>query len=64
MAETVEELHLLLPVPAHRVVLRQVEHELVDARSELVGEVRGRGPDEGVDLGEGGLGHHRNPNRR
>ena len=31
--------------------------DLADARAKLEGEVRGRGPDEGVDVVDGGLGH-------
>ena len=57
MSEPVEQLHLLLRVPAHRVLLGQVADELAHARAQLVREVRRRGPDEGVDVGEGRLGH-------
>jgi hypothetical protein len=32
------------------MALRQVGDELLDPRAELVGEVRGRRPDEGVDV--------------
>ena len=48
----------------HGMVVRQVEDELLDARPQLVREVRRRRPDEGVDVGVGGLGHRRNPNGR
>jgi hypothetical protein len=50
MAESVEELHLLLAVPVHRVLGGEVSDELCDASSQLVREVRRRGPDEGVDV--------------
>ena len=44
---------------AHLVVRRQVGDELVDARPELVGEVRRRRADESVDVLAGGLVRHR-----
>ena len=55
--EPVEQLDLLLRVRAHRVLVRQVTHELAHARAELVREVRRRRPDELVDVGEGRLSH-------
>jgi hypothetical protein len=57
MAEAVEQVHLDLCVAAHLVILREVEHELLDPRAQLVGEVRSGGPDERVDVGGGRLGH-------
>ena len=57
MPEPVEQLHLLLRVLPHRVLLGQVEDELTYARTQLVGEVRRRWPDELVDVGEGRLRH-------
>jgi len=51
--EPVEEAHLLLGVPPHRVVVRQVLDELVDTRADLVREVGRRGRDECVDLFDG-----------
>ena len=63
MPETVEELHLLLAVAPHGMVARQVLDELPYARAELVGEVRGRRPDESIDVVARGLDHARQPNR-
>jgi 4-aminobutyrate aminotransferase-like enzyme len=57
MAEPVEQLHLLLAVPAHGVVGRQLADQLANARAELIGEMRGRGTDEGVDVVRRRLGH-------
>jgi hypothetical protein len=48
--ETVEALHLLLRVPTNRIARGEVRDELLDARPDLVGEVRCRRPDEGVDV--------------
>ena len=64
VTEPVEQLHLLLRVAPHLVVLGQVEHELLDAGAQLVGEVRRRRPDERVDLVDGGLSlrHGQKPN--
>ena len=59
VAEPVEPLHLLLGVPAHVVVGRQPVDELAHARPELVGEVRRRRPDEGVDVVAGRVALHR-----
>ena len=59
VAEPVEELGLLLGVAADLVVLGKVFDELEDAGAELVGEVRGRGPDDRVDVVPGRLGHRR-----
>src|ERR1039457_186998 len=64
MAQPVEQRHLLVRVEPHGMVVRQVDEELLDARAQLVREVRRRGPDEGVDVGEGRLGHRGNPNGR
>ena len=50
MPEAVEQLHLLLAVLAHRVVVGEVGHELTHPGSELIREVRRRGADEGVDV--------------
>ena len=63
VAEPVEELGLLLGVAANLVVLRQVLDELEDARAQLVGEVRRRGPDDRVDVVLGRLGHRLKANR-
>ena len=57
MAETVEQLHLLLGVAADLVVGREVTHELFDASPKLVREVRRRRSDERVDVVAGDLGH-------
>ena len=57
MAETVEQLHLLLGVAADLVVGGEVLHELFDASAELVREVRRRRSDERVDVVAGDLGH-------
>jgi drug/metabolite transporter (DMT)-like permease len=57
VAETVEQLHLLLGVPADLVVGGEVLHELFDASAELVREVRRRRSDERVDVVAGDLGH-------
>jgi drug/metabolite transporter (DMT)-like permease len=57
VAEPVEQLQLLLGVAADLVVGGEVLHELLDARAELVREVRGRRPDELVDVVAGDLSH-------
>jgi drug/metabolite transporter (DMT)-like permease len=57
MAEPVEQLHLLLAVPAHRVVFRQIFDQLANPCPELVGEVRRRRTDERVDVVLRGLRH-------
>jgi drug/metabolite transporter (DMT)-like permease len=57
VAEPVEQLHLLLRVAADLVVRGEVMHELLDPRAKLVCEVRGRRPDELVDVVAGDLGH-------
>jgi drug/metabolite transporter (DMT)-like permease len=57
VAETIEQLHLLLGVAANLVVGGEVLHELFDASSELVREVRRRRSDERVDVVAGDLGH-------
>ena len=64
VAEPVEQLHLLLRVAAHLVILGQVEHQLLDTGAQLVGEVRRRRTDERVDLVDGRLTlrHGRKPN--
>ena len=56
MPEPVEQLDLLLRVAPHVVVLRQPGDELADARAQLIGEVRRRRPDEGVDVVPGRAG--------
>ena len=55
MAEPVEQLQLLLGVPAHLVLGREAGDELADARAELVGEVRRGGADERIDVVAGRL---------
>ena len=50
MPEPVEQIHLLLGVPAHVVVLGKVCDELLHPRAQLVREVRRRRPDESVDV--------------
>ena len=57
MAEPVEQLQLLLGVAANLVVDGEVLHELLDASSKLIREVRRRRPDERVDVVAGDLGH-------
>ena len=57
VAEAVEPLHLLLGVAPHLVPRRQYRDELANTSTQLVGEVRGRGPDERVDVVAGRLGH-------
>jgi hypothetical protein len=57
MTEPVEQLQLLLAVPANGMIGRQVSDQLADAGSELIGEVGGRRPDEGVDVVDRRLGH-------
>jgi drug/metabolite transporter (DMT)-like permease len=57
VAEPVEELHLLVGVPAHVVRLGELADELAEARAELVCEVRRRGADERVDVVAGWLAH-------
>ena len=55
MAEAVEQVELRVRIPADVVILGELGDELVDACAELVGEVRGRRPDQGVDVGACGL---------
>ena len=55
MAEAVEALDLAVRVTPHRVPLRQARDELAHTRPDLVCEVGGRRPDEGVDVFAGGL---------
>ena len=62
--EAVEELHLLLAVLAHGVIVGEVLDELPHAGAELVREVRRRRPDEGVDVVARRLDHSRQPNGR
>jgi hypothetical protein len=62
MPEPVEQLHLLVGIPAHLVVFGEILHELVDAGAELVGEVRRRGSDERVHVVPGRLRHEEKPN--
>jgi drug/metabolite transporter (DMT)-like permease len=62
VAEAVEQGDLLLGVAADRMGCVEAEHELAHPRAQLVGEVGRRRPDEGVDVGEGRLGHKGNPN--
>jgi drug/metabolite transporter (DMT)-like permease len=57
MSEPVEELDLGLAVPANGMVVRQALDQLADAGAELVGKVRSRRADEGVDVRDGRLGH-------
>ena len=57
--EPVEQLHLLLAVAAHGMVVREVLDQLANARAQLVREVRGRRADESVDVVAGRLGHAR-----
>ena len=57
MAEPVEQLQLLLGVAANVVVDGEVLHELLDASSKLIREVRRRRSDERVDVVAGDLGH-------
>jgi len=57
VTEPVEEVDLLLRVPPHRMLVGQIEHELAHARAQLLGEVRCRGPDELVNVGESRLRH-------
>jgi hypothetical protein len=63
MPEPVEQLHLLLAVPAHGMIRREVPDQLADTGPKLVGEVRRGGPDESVDVVGCRLGHgpKRNP---
>jgi len=61
MPETVEKLHLLLAVLAQRMVVREILDQLTDTRAELVGEVRRRRSDEGVDVVARRLRHGRQP---
>lgn len=57
--ETVEQFDLLVGIVPQRIVGGQVGNELADPRTELVGEVRSGGADEGVDLGTRWSGAHR-----
>ena len=58
MSQPVEQLELLLAVAPHRMVRREVLDQVLDAGPDLVGEVRRRRADEGVDVVDGRL-HHR-----
>lgn len=48
--QTIEHLHARLGVPTHRMFLRKVLNQLVDASSNLICEVGRRGSDERVDI--------------
>ena len=62
MPEPVEQCHLLLRIAPDRVILGELLDQLTDTRANLVGEVRRRRPDEGVDVGDRRLASHwRNP---
>ena len=61
VAETLEELHLLLAVTAHGMVFREVAYESANTGPKLEREVRRRGPDERVDVLFGRLAHRREP---
>ena len=62
MAELVEQAHLLLAVDADLVPFGQVLDQLLDARPQLVGELRrGRG-DERVDVVLARVRHQSEPN--
>jgi hypothetical protein len=50
MAEPVEKLHLLFGVAAERLVGCKPGDEFADAGAQLIGEVRGRWADKGIDL--------------
>jgi drug/metabolite transporter (DMT)-like permease len=58
VAEPVQQGHLLLAVRAHRIAVGQAGNQLVDAGPQLVSEVRRRGPDERVDVGDARLVRH------
>ena len=57
MPEPVEQLHLLLPVPANRMVGGQLSDQLAHSGAQLVGEMRRGRTDEGVDVVRRRLGH-------
>jgi hypothetical protein len=57
VAESVEQLHLLLGVAADLVVGWKVLHERFDSSPELIREVRRRRSDERVDVVASDLGH-------
>ena len=59
MAQTVEKLHLLFAVLAQRMVVREILDQLADTRTKLVGEVRRRRSDEGIDVVSRRLDHGR-----
>ena len=50
MAETIEQVQLLFPISASRMVFRKAIDQLAHARAQLIREVRRRGTDELVDL--------------
>jgi hypothetical protein len=57
VTEAVEQLDLLSRVVPDVVVLREVVHELVQARAKLIREVRRRRPNQRVDVVAGWLAH-------
>jgi hypothetical protein len=59
MAETVEQLELLLTVTTSRVVLGEALDQLTHAGANLVGKVRSRRADQLVDLLDDRIGHGR-----
>ncbi len=63
MPEAIEQLGLLLRIPANLVTLGKALDELEDARPQLVREMRGRRPDDRVDVVLRRLGHEAKANR-
>ena len=57
VGELLEQRHPLLAVAAHLVFGRQVANELLDPRAQLEREVRGRRPDECLDVVDRRIGH-------
>jgi hypothetical protein len=57
MPEAVEPLHLAFPVDPNRVLRCQAGYELANPGTDLVGEVRRRRANEGIDVVAGWLGH-------
>jgi len=57
MAEALEQRELLLAVTANVVAGGKVGDQLADAGAQLEGKMRRRGPDEGIDVANGRLGH-------
>src|SRR3989442_13310659 len=64
VAETVEQVHLLLAVAAGGMILRQLLDELPNARANLIGKVRRRRADELVDLLDHRVAHGRSVDDR